>query len=76
MNERNAKKIKFEELYPGKSNWPTYHYEYECPCGKGVVIYENVPGFGDSYALIKCRACEKKYRIEYGNGYLWELVER
>ena len=76
MNDRDAKQIKFKELYPDGANWPTYHYEYKCPCGRGKIIYESVPGFDDSYAIIKCRACEKKYEIEYGCGYLWELVEK
>ena len=76
MNDRTAKVLLKEDRYPNGANSPTHHTEYACPCGKGKVIYENVPGFNDSYAWIECKTCSKKYDIEYGKGHLWELVEK
>lgn len=41
--------------------------EYECPCGKGRVIYEkdNIPGFRESIILIYCDNCHEKYEPDY-----------
>ncbi len=76
LNEKTAKLILFEKRYPNGANSPTEHYEYHCPCGKGKIVYENVPGFDDSYAFFECRNCEKKYDFRYGRGYRWELEEK
>ena len=76
FNSDNAKLISSKDVYLGGANCPTYHYEYECPCKKGKVIYERVPGFNDDYAQIKCSNCAKKYDIRYGCGHAWELIEK
>ncbi|MBP1907655.1 hypothetical protein J2Z32_004335 [Paenibacillus turicensis] len=40
--------------------------EYECPCGKGKVIYEKdaIPGFRDSSTWCTCSECKEKYDFE------------
>ena len=75
-NDETAKKIVKEDRYPDGANSPTEHIEYECPCGKGRIFYENVRGFHDSCAWIKCKVCEKKYEIKMGCGHFWELEEK
>lgn len=69
MNDGEAKLI--EKWVDGC----TEHMEYECPCGKGRVVEERVRGFGDYWARLKCRDCEKRYEIVTGCGYIWELRE-
>ena len=54
----------------------TRHIEYKCPCGKGRIVEERVMGFGDYWAMIKCRRCKKKYEIKTGCGHIWELEEK
>lgn len=76
LNENTATLILFEERYPKGANAPTQHYEYKCPCGKGKIIYENVPGFDDDYAIMKCRKCKKLYDFRYGYDSRWELEEK
>lgn len=41
---------------------------YECPCGKGEVIYEkdNIPGFRDSDLFVTCKECADLYEIGIG----------
>ena len=75
-NDTNAIKIQKEDRYPDGANSPTEHIEYKCPCGKGKIFYENVRGFHDSYAWMKCKVCEKKYEIKMGCGHFWELEEK
>ncbi|QII23605.1 hypothetical protein G3M80_03110 [Bacillus altitudinis] len=43
-------------------------YIYECPCGKGTVIYEkdNIPGFRDRSIHSTCKPCGEKY--DFGRG--------
>ena len=60
FNDIDAIPMVDKEIYPDGANCPTRHLEYRCPCGKGKIIEERVVGFGDYYAWIKCRACEKK----------------
>ena len=76
MNDKTAKIIKKQELYPDGANSPTFRTEYLCPCGKGKVVYEHVAGFSDRYCYIECKKCEKKYEVVTGCGHLWELVEK
>ena len=76
MNDRDAKVLLMEDRYPDGANCPTRHIEYECPCKKGRIIHERVPGFDDYWTVIKCRRCKKIYEIESGYGYIWELVEK
>ncbi|MBQ8407565.1 MAG: hypothetical protein IJY39_01735 [Clostridia bacterium] len=74
MNDQTADLLLKEERYPNGANWPTLHFEYACPCGKGRIVYERVPGFNDQWAEIKCESCEKSYKIITGCGHLWELA--
>jgi hypothetical protein len=41
--------------------------EYECLCGKGkiIAIFEDLPGYRDSYARIECAECSKIYKVAY-----------
>ena len=73
MNDQTAKLLLEEEIYPNGSNSPTVHKEYACPCGQGRIIYECVPGFGDSYARLDCPTCADKYYVLTGCGHIWEL---
>ena len=75
-NERTATVLLDEDRYPNGANFPTRHIEYACLCGQGKIIHERVPGFGDYWTKIRCAACEKKYEIRSGCGYIWELVEK
>lgn len=53
--------------------------EYECPCGKGIIIeqHNNVPGEYDHDVSIICEACRKKYEFDFTNGIRhWELVKK
>ena len=76
MNDQNAKILLDEDRYPDGANSPTRHIEYLCPCGKGKIIDERVVGFGDYYAWIECKHCEKKYELVTGCGYIWELERK
>ena len=76
LNDRNAKVLVRKDLYPDGANFPTYHTEYECACGKGRVIEERVAGFNDWWAKIKCRWCSRKYELEEGCGYIWAFKEK
>ena len=72
-NDKTAKKLPSNSAYP---NDLTSHSEYECPCGKGKIIYEHVVGFCDTYAWIECEACKKQYDVKLGCGHFWELVKK
>ena len=76
LNDRNAVVLLDEQRYPNGANSPTRHIEYTCPCGKGKIIDERVVGFGDYYAYIDCKRCNKKYEVVTGQGYIWELEEK
>jgi len=43
--------------------------EYECPCGKGKITatFEDLPGYRESFASIKCDECKEIYEV----GYNW-----
>lgn len=75
-NDETAPLISECDIYPDGANSPTRHKEYKCPCGKGKIIDERVVGFGDYYAYIKCKRCEKKYQVKTGCGHIWELEEK
>jgi len=75
INDKTAKIILREEVYPEGANSPTEHTEYECPCGKGKIIAERVVGFADYPVWIECKNCEDKYKIVTGCGHIWELKE-
>lgn len=74
--DRNARKLRSVDLYPESANSLTRHTEYECPCGKGKIVYERVIGFNDYYAMIECEECNKRYNVRTACGCLWELVEK
>ncbi len=76
LNNRTAKLLSSEELYPSNANTPTVYKRYECPCGKGFVEYGYVPGFRDYWAEIRCDSCQERYRLITGQGSLWELKEK
>ncbi len=42
--------------------------EYECPCGKGKVVYQkdDIPGFRDKDIDCYCEECNKKYKFGRG----------
>lgn len=69
-NDQNA--VKLESRFEGC----THYIVYKCPCGKGRIIEERVMGFGDYCALIKCKECDKKYKLITGCGHFWELEKR
>ena len=54
----------------------TERTEYECPCGKGTIIYEKECGFGDFWAKIDCETCKEEYDVRTACGCLWELIKR
>lgn len=51
---------------------------YACPCGKGIVLYEedDIIGQRDWYTQIKCEECNKKYKIENYISRNWTIVEK
>ncbi len=74
LNDETAKLIKCEEVYTNGANSPTIVKTYECACGSGTIEYVTVPGFGDYYAKINCKACEEKYRMQTACGHYWEII--
>ena len=53
--------IKSYQRYPKGANCPTCFEEYSCPCGKGIILREYVPGFEDDFMTLKCRRCLNTY---------------
>ncbi len=52
-------------------------YEYECPCGKGIIVeeHDNIPGFREHDVYISCNICSQKYKLDTTKGVRnWELV--
>ena len=76
MNNENAVLLLSEERYPNGANCPTIHKEYLCPCGRGKIIEERVPGFDDWYARLDCITCQEKYMLIEWQGHIWELKEK
>jgi len=73
-------------IYSGKEEHAGYSagsgdtelYEYECPCGKGIIReeHDNIPRFREHDVFICCDECKKKYRIDTSKGIRgWELIE-
>ena len=51
--------------------------EYECPCGKGIIIEEHdrTPGVTDHTVHLYCNDCQSKYIIDTSKGIRnWEAV--
>ena len=56
----------------------TERYEYECPCGKDIIIeeHDNIPGFRDHDVWIRCPICSKKYYLDTSKGIRdWDIKE-
>jgi hypothetical protein len=65
-----------EQRYPDGANCPTLVRIYECLCKKGEIEYHRVPGFDDDYFVVKCTACDKRYRyICFSGPSTWEVYE-
>jgi hypothetical protein len=47
----------------GAGSGETVREEYECPCGKGQVIYEkdDIPGFRETDIYSTCNECSDQY---------------
>lgn len=73
LNDSNAKLISKEDIYPVSANSPTQRCTYECPCGKGKIVSEQVVGFWDYTVRIECDDCKQKYIVVTGCGHFWEL---
>lgn len=61
----------------GAGSGDTERYEYECPCGKGLIVeeHDNIPGFRDHDVWIQCKDCAQKYHLDISKGVRgWELV--
>lgn len=79
MEKKLIKKIVNEHEGYGAGSGDTEYYEYECPCGKGVIIeeHDNIPGFREHDVYIVCPECNKKYELDTSKGVRnWELKEK
>ena len=45
---------------------------YQCPCMKGKIYLtiEDIPGYREWWACIKCSDCNLKYELQWGKGVL------
>lgn len=76
MNDRDAVLILREDRLAHGANLPTVHSEYGCPCGRGKIVEDRVPGFDDLTVYFECDDCKDKYDIILGCGHLWETREK
>ena len=68
------KKLKEEKIYPHGSNTHTYISTYQCFCGCGEIVEEDVRGFNDRFITIKCSKCLEKYHSFVDVvGYEWKI---
>ena len=63
------KPLSTEEITPEGANVPTLVSRYRCPCRKGTVTNERIPGFGEDYFVIDCPVCDEKYGYVERVGY-------
>ena len=71
---KKTNKIETKDKYPDGANSPTVVQTYECFCGKGKIIDENVIGFNDRTITLKCEHCQKEYRSYiYLSGNDWKV---
>ena len=70
-----TKRIENKEIYASGANVADNVAYYECFCGKGVIEYHNTPGFDDSFFVIECPLCKKKYRYIEWCGYEWRVYK-
>lgn len=81
IESKTVKKTKLlgtKDTYPNGVNSPTVIHTYECFCGEGEIIDENVVGFNDRCITLKCKHCEKQYRSYIdlsGNDWIVYLKE-
>jgi hypothetical protein len=64
---------------PKGGSGDTERYEYECPCGNGIIVeeHDNIPGFRDHDVYIFCEKYAGKYYLDISNGVRdWELFEK
>ena len=57
----------------------TERYEYNCLCGKGMIIeeHDNIPGFREHDVWINCECCHKKYKLDTSKGVgAWRIVAK
>ena len=79
MEKKLINKVINEHEGYGAGSGDTEHYEYECPCGKGIIIedHDNIPGFRDHDVYILCPECSQKYVIDISKGIRnWELKKK
>ena len=79
MEKKLIKEIVNEHEGYGAGGGDTEYYEYECPCGKGIIIeeHDNIPGFRDHDVHISCPECSRKYVLDVSKGIRnWELKEK
>lgn len=60
---KKLKLIEDKDTYPDGANSPTVVIKYQCPCGKGQIVDENVVGFNDRVVTLECKNCLKKYNL-------------
>lgn len=64
--------VKSKESYPhqgyGAGSGYIIREKYDCPCGKGTVLYEkdDIPGFRDRSTFCDCKECNEKYTFRRG----------
>ena len=58
--KRGAMLKRYMQTFEG-TNTPTCFEEYPCPCGKGRIVREFVPGFEDDFMTLECSECLKTY---------------
>ena len=70
-----TKVLEEKEVYADGANVPTLVKVHKCLCGKGTINYESIPGFGESYFVINCPRCDKKYQYIELCGYEWKVYK-
>ena len=58
-----------EEIFREGANVPTIVTRYRCPCRRGTIANERIPGFGEDYFVIECPRCDEKYGYVERVGY-------
>ena len=58
-----------EEIFQEDANVPTIVTRYRCPCRRGTIANERIPGFGEDYFVIECPRCDEKYGYVERVGY-------
>jgi len=77
MNE--IKLVRLSENKEHRNTGDVIFRSYSCPCGRGVIEEEQdyTEGHRDGIAFLKCKFCEDKYFIDFGNSQIhWQVSER